>query len=132
MNKKALIIYIGIGCALLIVPELLWLPRVPQNRPAVVTELPMARIAVSNSADIMPGGTSQKNESCIPQDTSAPPGLLLFEAIGWVESKNNDQAAGDKGCSKGRYQISRAYWRDALEHWVKKVHDPQASPLEIT
>ena len=37
----------------------------------------------------------------------------LFYAIAQVESNNNRLAVGDKGRSRGLYQISRAYWKDA-------------------
>lgn len=36
----------------------------------------------------------------------------LIRAIGLVESGNADSAVGDGGRSRGRYQISRAYWID--------------------
>jgi len=40
---------------------------------------------------------------------------LLFYAISEVESNHNDMAVGDGGASKGRYQIGKAYWKDACE-----------------
>jgi len=36
----------------------------------------------------------------------------LIAAIGSVESNHDDSAVGDSGRSRGRYQISRAYWID--------------------
>ncbi len=36
----------------------------------------------------------------------------LIDAIGIVESNNNDNAVGDGGLAIGRYQIHKAYWQD--------------------
>lgn len=40
----------------------------------------------------------------------------LLKAISKVESNDDDKAVGDNGKSIGRYQISKAYWKDACEH----------------
>jgi len=40
---------------------------------------------------------------------------LLFIAIMWVESRGDVSAIGDGGRSRGPFQISRAYWRDAVK-----------------
>lgn len=42
--------------------------------------------------------------------------VYLLEAIAIVESNKNDNAVGDNGKSIGRYQIQKAYWKDAVEH----------------
>jgi hypothetical protein len=48
---------------------------------------------------------------------AAEPDWQTFtQALGEVESNNDDQAVGDNGASIGRYQIGRAYWQDAVEH----------------
>lgn len=39
----------------------------------------------------------------------------LFQAIGTVESNNDDDATGDGGKAIGRYQIWHVYWYDATE-----------------
>jgi len=39
----------------------------------------------------------------------------LYDAIRQVESAGNDCAVGDDGKSRGPYQITRAYWKDACE-----------------
>ena len=39
----------------------------------------------------------------------------LIEAIGFVESRNDDNAVGDDGLAIGRYQIHKAYWIDGTE-----------------
>ena len=36
----------------------------------------------------------------------------LIDAIGVVESNNNDNAIGDNGKSIGKYQIGKLYWQD--------------------
>jgi hypothetical protein len=36
----------------------------------------------------------------------------LFPAISWTESRDRDDAVGDGGRSRGRYQIGLAYWID--------------------
>ena len=57
----------------------------------------------------------------------------FFKAVATVESNNNDEAVGDNGNSIGRYQIQKAYWKDAVDHdttlkqgrvW-KDVKDPK-------
>ena len=47
----------------------------------------------------------------------APGGWRLFAAIRQVESAGDDFAVGDDGCSRGPYQITRAYWTDARVPW---------------
>lgn len=43
----------------------------------------------------------------------SPPDINgLIDAIGKVESDNNDLAVGDGGKAIGRYQIHQAYWAD--------------------
>lgn len=49
----------------------------------------------------------------ITQSTVRP---AIYNAIRRVESGGNDYAVGDGGASRGPYQISRAYWRDACEY----------------
>ncbi len=38
--------------------------------------------------------------------------LSLFPAISWTESRDRDDAVGDGGRSRGRYQLSLPYWMD--------------------
>jgi hypothetical protein len=40
----------------------------------------------------------------------------LIDAIGIVESNNNDSAIGDSGKAIGRYQIHKAYWVDGCQY----------------
>ncbi len=90
MNKKSLICYIGIGCALLVVPELLLLPRAAQNRPAVVK----------------PGGAVPSSEM-IPPD-NVPSGLLFektWQAIRQKESGGNPKKINRRELAWGIAQI---------------------------
>ena len=51
----------------------------------------------------------------------------LIDAIGWVESRNDDSAVGDGGRARGRYQITLAYWIDggrSAERYAADVLDP--------
>lgn len=41
---------------------------------------------------------------------------VFLKAIATIESNCDDKAVGDNGRSIGRYQISKAYWKDACEH----------------
>lgn len=43
------------------------------------------------------------------------PACDLVDAIGWVESRNNDQSVGDDGKAAGRYQIHMAVIQDVNE-----------------
>ena len=51
--------------------------------------------------------------SAATTETAAPIRQLLA-AIRQVESAGNDRAIGDKGKSRGPFQIKRAYWREAV------------------
>ena len=67
------------------------------------------------------GGGAQKSISQIEPTTKRPVVVnvylkRLYAAIGEKESKSWDWAVGDRGASKGRYQIQRGYWRDACEY----------------
>lgn len=64
-----------------------------------------------------------------PSPQTVPSLSKLIDAIGVVESNNNDKAVGDNGKSIGRYQIQKAYWIDGTEYlkvdWpYKDAHDP--------
>jgi len=51
----------------------------------------------------------------------------LFDAIAAVESNHDDNAVGDAGRSRGRYQISRAYWIDGggrAEEYMHRIRNP--------
>jgi len=51
----------------------------------------------------------------------------LIDAIGAVESNNDDEAVGDSGRSRGRYQISRAYWIDGggrADEYTHRIRNP--------
>ena len=52
------------------------------------------------------------SEQTLPPDNDDD----LLQAIGQVESGNNDDAVGDNGKALGRYQIWYVYWKDAIEH----------------
>ena len=104
VNKTAIIIYIVIGCTLIIVAGLCTPPPVRSQETVV---------SVSSPVKITPGGSQEVLSS--PAEQPAPSGLL-FEAIGWVESKNNDKAVGDSGQSKGRFQCGKMAWIDACEY----------------
>jgi hypothetical protein len=55
----------------------------------------------------------------VPQDTKVTRTIKigdLLKAIAIVESNQDDEAVGDKGKSIGRYQIQKAYWKDATDH----------------
>ena len=50
-------------------------------------------------------------------EAGSPSGLpaavySLFPAISWTESRDDDDAVGDRGKSRGRYQIGLPYWTD--------------------
>jgi len=47
----------------------------------------------------------------------------LFRAIAHVESNTSDKAVGDGGRARGRYQIHKGYWNDALEYAGYKPED---------
>lgn len=64
--------------------------------------------------------TAPQQDDC-PSSTSTRPKSLryLFEAIRIVETGGHEDprnARGDGGWSLGPYQISKAYWLDALQH----------------
>jgi hypothetical protein len=40
----------------------------------------------------------------------------FLKAVAKVESNCDDEAVGDKGKSIGRFQIQKAYWKDAVDH----------------
>ena len=40
----------------------------------------------------------------------------FVKAIAQVESGGDDNAVGDNGKSLGRFQIQKAYWKDAVDH----------------
>ena len=54
----------------------------------------------------------------------------LVHAIGTVESNHDDEAIGDNGASRGRFQIQWACWKDATDFdktiggKYEDVHDP--------
>jgi hypothetical protein len=50
----------------------------------------------------------------LPRTGGSPAACRLFDAIRQVESAGNDLAVGDKGVSRGPFQIKRAYWREAV------------------
>jgi hypothetical protein len=52
------------------------------------------------------------SEQTLPPDNDDD----LLQAIGQVESGNNDDAVGDNGKALGRYQIWYVYWKDAVEY----------------
>ena len=68
--------------------------------------------------------TSQGAQECTPPlhfplrprpcAGGSPNACRLFDAIRQVESAGNDLAVGDKGVSRGPFQIKRAYWREAV------------------
>lgn len=54
----------------------------------------------------------------------------LIDAIGIVESNNNDRAIGDGGKAIGRYQIHKAYWVDGCQYL--KVDWPYSQAVDAT
>ncbi len=69
------------------------------------------------------GGTVSLRKRCARKAREAQPvsnpartQSILFAAIREVESGGEDTASGDFGESLGPYQISRAYWSDAVEY----------------
>ncbi|MFH1615837.1 MAG: hypothetical protein ABIG61_12240 [Planctomycetota bacterium] len=51
------------------------------------------------------------------------PSISLFEAIAMVESGGDNWAIGDGGKSRGRYQISRAFWTDGVHQIIDETRD---------
>ena len=69
-------------------------------------------------AEARPAGPVRRSDNPARQP-NALPSQKLFAAIRQVESGGDDplsKIVGDGGLSRGPYQISRAYWRDACEH----------------
>lgn len=46
------------------------------------------------------------------------------EKTAWLESRNDDNAVGDRGRSRGRYQIQKTTWqRYSTKKWERWAHD---------
>lgn len=74
-------------------------------------------------------GAAHTSPLILSPPKAAPHFSKLIDAIGVVESNNNDDAVGDNGKSIGRYQIQKAYWIDGTEYlkvdWpYKDAHNP--------
>ena len=108
----------------------------PHNRTVGRDASPPTRAASPPAAaDTM--GRAPTNRTSAPTNAAVEPGsppyglpaavFALFDAIGRVESGNRDDAVGDKGRSRGRYQISLPYWIDGggdPERYEKDVLNP--------
>lgn len=115
-----LIGFIIAGFGILVVADLLKDHPANENAtavgpPALSSPPEQAPAANQSSGDVAAAGCGGADGS-VPVEASPTPLTVdrLLDAIRMVESGGNVNAVGDRGRSRGAYQISAAYWSDAF------------------